>query len=283
MAKATVRVVNPRKTPAMSKPKKRRSSGKRRRNPNPAPMAGRRTRRRRNPARSGRGGGGGLNLRQAFQDALPKLAGKVLVAMAVTRLGDAPTAGSTGSMSPTMGGRWSLTNHIIAGLTAYLGGMLASRMVSGRVGQLVLEGGVDLMASKALWLELIQRVPSGPAWLGQVRQVPQAMMGADWSAIMQQAQPGDIIDDGSGNRYLVGADGRATAMMGTSALVTASPLDGYGYMGADLITAGPMDGYAQRLLQEGAMGHLAVPPDGLVDNAAYISRGSADPYVAALT
>lgn len=282
MPRATVRVVNPKPkrrkppTPApnMSKPKRRR-----RRNTNPSPS---RKRRRRNPSRSG-GGGGGLNLRSAFHDALPKLVGKLAVAMAVTRFGDATTAGSTGQPSATMGGRWSVTNHLIAGLTSYLAGMLASRMVGRRTGQLVLEGGVDLMLSKALWLELIQRVPGGPAWLGAAPRA-HAMMGSSWQALMAQAQPGDIIDDGTGNRYLVGADGRATAMMGAVQLQTATALDGYGMHGAEqLQTATPLDGYAQRMLQAGAMGHLATPPEGYEDAAAYIARGSADPYVAALT
>ena len=206
--------------------------------------------------------------------ALFRLLGKMAGAFMVRKWGDPEAAAAS---TATMGGRWTIKNHLLNLLGGWVLGEVVGRVMSKERGQLCYDGAVDLSASKALWHELIQAIPGGATYFGR------RPMGAIPQQFLDQAQPGDIIDDGAGNRLLVqaAADGtkRFVPMMGLQA---ARPLDG-------LQEARPLDGlqgYQQRLLQErtrgGSMGHYGVMADDeMRDDAAYTRRGTDDPYLAA--
>lgn len=204
-----------------------------------------------------------------------RLLGKMAAAFVVRKWGDPEGAAAS---TATMGGRWSIKNHLLALLGGWAAGEVVGRVMTRERGQLCYEGAVDLCASKALWHELIQAIPGGATYFGRrpMGQVPQEMLA--------QAQAGDTLDDGHGNRFLVQAasDGskRLVPMMG---LQEARPLDG-------LTPARPLDGlggYQQRLLQQrvrssGTLGHYGVmADDDMRDDAAYLRRGTDDPYLAA--
>lgn len=200
------------------------------------------------------------------------LIGKMAGAFAVRRWGDPEGAAAS---TATMGGRWTIKNHLLNLLGGWIAGELVGRTMSRERGQAVYNGAADLSASKALWHELVQAVPGGAQYFGRTP------MGAIPQQLLAMAQPGDTLDDGSGNRFLVQADAagakRLVPMMG---LQQARPLDG-------LQAARPLDGYQQRQLQarlraDGRLGHYGPMADEeMAEEAAYIRRGTDDPYLAA--
>jgi hypothetical protein len=221
-----------------------------------------------------------VNLAHPFQGGgiLFRLIGKMAGAFAVRKWGD--PEGSVASTA-TMGGRWSIKNHLLNMLGGWAIGEIVGRVSTRERGQLCYDGAADLSASKAFWHELVQAVPGGATHFGRVS------MGAIPPAIAAAAEPGDILDDGSGNRFMVQADQagqkRFVPMMGHQhmhGLEAARPLDG-------LQAARPLDGYQQRLLQQrlrsgGEMGHFSEFSDeSMAEEAAYIRRGTNDPYLAA--
>jgi hypothetical protein len=285
-----VRVVNPgetkpkrKKKSSMATKRKRKSSSssgtkprrrRRRRNPGEAMGAPPRRRRRRSSTRRRRNpddGGGGRRSVDAMAplrhwSPLWRMLGKMAGAFAVRKWGDPEGAVPS---TATMGGRWSIRNHILNLVAGYAAGTLLGKMGRGH-GQEVYDGAVDLSLSKAFWHEVIQAIPGGAGYFGSTE--VQQLLG--------RAQAGDTIDDGRGNRYVVqvGADGskQMVPMMGLQAataldgLQAARPIDG-------IQVARPIDGWQTR--QRTGMGHLTVDPSN--DDAAYMRRGTSDPYLAA--
>lgn len=210
-----------------------------------------------------------------------RLVGKMAGAFMVRKFGDPESAAAS---TATMGGRWTIKNHLLNLLGGWLAGELVGRVMSRERGQLCYDGAADLSASKAFWHELIQAIPGGATYFGR------RPMGAVPPEMWSLAQPGDTVDDGHGNRFLVqaAADGskRLVPMMGLQSarpldgLQAARPLDG-------LTPARPLDGYQQRLFQErqrsgSSLGHYGVmADDDMRDDAAYLRRGTDDPYLAA--
>jgi hypothetical protein len=91
---------------------------------------------------------------------------------------------------------------------------------------------------------------------------------------MAQGRPGDMIDDGAGNRIL-NQGGRWVAMMGGdmgSTVVEAGPL-------GDVVEAGPLGG----VVEAGPLGHMMAQSATRADDrqGSYTFRGSKDPYRAA--
>ena len=160
----------------------------------------------------------------ALGGALWRLAGKVIPTWAVRMWGDAtgqPTSWSQGA-------RWSLKNYMIALVAGGLAGELVGRMWSVEGGRQMFVGTVDLCISKATWHEVIAAIPSGPKYLGNVPE-----------AIARQMRPGDIADDGRGNRYQMQPDGKIVAMMGREYQDEMGEIVEAGPMG-ELVDAGPM-------------------------------------------
>lgn len=296
-----VRTVNPgkgrpkRKRKTVTTRRKRKTTTtrrrRRRRRSNPSSTTTRRrTTRRRSPSRRRRrnpsGGGlrarwssGGINLSEPFRNWRPLwvLLGKAAGAFAVRKWGDPEL--SSGSTF-TMGGRWSIKNHLLNLVGGYVMGRIAG-MVKGReAAQGCWNGAVDLSVSKAFWHEIIQAIPGGTTYFGN--------LPPELSQLLSRAQAGDTIDDGRGNRYVVqvtqGGQKQMVPMMGLQqqrpldGLEKATPLDG-------LTTATPLDGWQQRKLQarEANMrfGHLTVGDSISTNHATYLRRGSTDPYAAA--
>lgn len=253
----------------------------RRRRKNPAPKRTTRRRRRRNPA-SIRGFFSGVNLTEPFRQWRPLwvMIGKMAGAFAVRQWGDPELApGSTA----TMGGRWTIKNHILNLVAGALAGSVIAQWKGKPQGQLAYDGAVNLSISKAFWHEVIQSIPGGVTYFGNVDPAVQSLL--------QRAQDGDTIDDGRGNRFVVKAlpsgQKQLVPMMGLEqarpldGLQQARPLDG-------LTTARPLDGYQQRRFQErmrsegyAPTGHLTVNDDATSEAAVYLRRGSSDPYSAA--
>jgi hypothetical protein len=210
-----------------------------------------------------------------------RLVGKMAGAFCVRKWGD--PEGATASTA-TMGGRWSIKNHLLNLLGGWAAGEIVGRVSTRERGQLCYDGAADLSASKAFWHELVQAVPGGAQYFGR------HAMGAIPPHLLAMAQQGDTLDDGSGNRFIVQADAagqkRLVPMMGLQearaldGLQAARPLDG-------LHAARPLDGYQQRLLQQrlragGSMGHYGPMADeDMAEEAAYIRRGTDDPFLAA--
>ena len=218
-------------------------------------------------------GGFLLNPMGPMEGMLARLAGKVVVAFAVRRWGDKEGSPS----SATTGKAWNFKNYFIAILASYLGGELTARFAGVRNGEHFYQGGIDLTATKLMWSELIHRWPTAAKALGRgdSRAMGRGHMG-QMDALAAQATEGDILDDGSGNRWLM-QGGKWVAMMG--------PDDGMGqiveadYLGSDLVDATPMGG----VVSADYLGHLQpgdVPPSDQKE-AQYIRRGSPDPYHAA--
>lgn len=274
-----VRTVNPapKKRRKMATRKKRKTTTKRRRAParrrNPAPRASKPRRRYRRRSNPGMFGGAGPSLKAPFKDWKPlwMLVGKMAGVWAVRKWGDPE---SSPASTATMGGRWSIKNHIINMAAAYFFGSAVGKWKSGNQGQWILDGAVELSVSKAFWHEVIQAVPGGTKYFGNTE--------GPMRQLMAQAQDGDTIDDGRGNRYLVKGSGvgkKLVPMMGLQqeraldGLQPARPLDG-------LTTATAMDGYQGRLRRGEALGHYQ-PLDEDDDDNVYIRRGTRDPYQAA--
>lgn len=209
-----------------------------------------------------------------------RIIGKLASAGAVMKWGDAPTAPTS---TATMGGRWTVKNHIIGLVAGFVAGEIVARVLSPHRGQQVYDGAADLSISKAFWHELVQAIPGGATYFGR------RPMGQIPANLIALAQPGDTLDDGKGNRFLVqvGNDGtkRLVPMMGLEkeraldGLQEARPLDG-------LEAARPLDGMQQRKLQaelRQAMGHLAPMDDEYAYDAASWRRGTNDPYAAQFT
>lgn len=229
-----VRTVNPKKKPKKGGGKKRKPvAGKKRKKPrkrrkNPA------KKRRRNPGAGLRSKGLVINPRGAFSGAIGRLVGKLASTYAVRKWGDLQ-----GSVSWNMGARWSLKNYFIAILGGGLAGELIGRTISVDFGREMFKGTIDLCVSKAVWHEAIAAIPGGSAVLGNIP-----------AGIKAKMRPGDVADDGRGNRYQMQANGQIVAMMGTDSgsssgdmgeLVEATPL-GSSEMG-ELVEATPLGDY----------------------------------------
>lgn len=248
----------------MAKKRKKKSGGKkRRRRSNPT------TKRRRSPRRRSNPVGLSINYKDAIMHSgvVARLLGKVCGAAMVRYWGDTEAE----QASWTAGARWTMKNHLLNLLGGAIGGEIGARVMGKEFGTRMFVGAVDLSASKALWNELIAAIPGGPKYLGQAN---------DAAALAQQAQEGDILDDNSGNRWVL-QQGRWVPMMGydtpdVGELVEASPLDGFG----DLVEASPLDGYQQRKFQqrmalERQMGHAT----DATEAALYTRRGTDDPWL----
>jgi len=211
------------------------------------------------------------------KDMLARIAGKVVSVWAVKRWGDqltTPTSGQTG-------GAWTFKNYLIALAAGYFAGEVGARVLSKGTGQNIYNGSAEFIATKITWSEIVMRwgwtqtqlggVSSGyPAFAGASDGYPSFAGGEDLSALMAQGQPGDMIDDGNGNRYL-NQGGRWVAMMGADmgGIVEAGPL-------GDIVEAGPLGA----LVEAGPLGHMMSQSASRSDEAqgAYTFRGSKDPY-----
>jgi hypothetical protein len=211
---------------------------------------------------------------------LARMAGKVLSVWTVKRWGDA----LEGPTSPTTGGAWTFKNYLIALATGYFGGELAARMISTKTGQDFYQGSADLCATKLTWSEVVMRwdftkeqlggVSDGYPAFGGVSQGYPAFGSPEVQALMAQGQPGDMIDDGQGNR-LLNQGGRWVAMMGADmgGVVEAGPL------GSSVVEAGPLGA----VVEAGPLGHMMTQSATRAEDAqgSYLFRGSRDPYRAA--
>lgn len=173
---------------------------------------------------------------------LARMAGKVVAVWVVRKWGDKETSPT----SVTTGKAWTFKNYIFALLSGWLGGELVGRFINPGIGQHFYTGAADLTATKLMWSEIFQRFDTtksalGRGYMGQMEQ------------LAAQAQEGDIMDDGQGNRWLL-RGGRWVAMMGSD-------------MG-QMVEAD----YLGHLMPPGA----TMPPEA--KEAQYIRRGSPDPY-----
>lgn len=202
---------------------------------------------------------------------LYRLGGKALAAFAVQRFGDPPTDPT----SSTTGMRWSMKNMVIAYLAAGFG----SSFMEGRSGKMeaqwVFDGALDLITTKLFWSDIVQRLPGGNWALGQGDALAQAAA---------QGTEGDILDDGSGNRFVL-QQGKWVAMQG---LQEATPLGGLqaatplGDHNAAPHT--PPASYGTGVASQPWMGHIMSASnanDPASQWGATTWRGSADPYAAA--
>lgn len=280
----TVTVVNPsKKKRSKKKPAKKKASkpvAKKRRRRSSKKRAPRRRRSRRNPSRARsyakratrRGsfmGGFVLNPTAPLDGILARLAGKVVVAFAVRRWGDKETSPT----SDTTGKAWTFKNYAIALLASYLGGELVARFAGVKNGENFYAGGVDMTATKLMWSELIHRWPTAAKALG--RGDRRGYMG-QMDALAAQATEGDILDDGSGNRWLM-QGGKWVAMMGGESEM--GQIKEADYLG-DVVEATPMG----QVVEADYLGHLqpqsaTMPAEA--KEAQFLRRGSPDPYHAA--
>lgn len=267
----------PRKKPTKRrKPttKRRRTARRRKRNPRatPVPRARNPRRRRRAPGRRRNPTFGGMlkiDLRDDLAYSLWRMGGKLAVAFAVRRWGDAGEANpTTGVASATTGERWGFKNLLIGWLASAVTGELGARFFGADRGQKIYDGGVDLLTTKMFWSEIVHRLGgSGGA----------AMFGAtdDMNALAQQAGEGDVMDDGEGNRWLL-QNGQWVAMQGEG---MGDELDDELYSGLE--TATPLDALQEATdLDGGDLGHLMDPgaPSASLAAGRYSRRGSQDPY-----
>lgn len=213
-----------RRAPATKAPAKRR----RRRNPAPA-----KRRRRRNP--------NGLGLGSVFaemKNALPRLAGTLATAWAVTQFGKRGGLFSQSHTSPMMGESWGWGQYAVAGAVAMWGPKLLGKFVNAKEFQ---RGAVDLIIQKLVWTEGIAR--------------------SDWA--VQQFGNDIGLDRSTGQMYVDQGGGDYSAMQGYRGLVESSPLDG-------LVGASPLDG------QTSGYGHLL--PAGVSAQTAQTGRYTGSGY-----
>jgi len=276
--KATKRTTRKRST----MPKRRKRTTRRRTTRRAAPRARRRTSRRRtrsNPSRARRAYSRARNAMMVdplgpWNGMLARVAGKVASVWAVKRWGD----GLTNPNSPTTGGAWTFKNYLIALASGYFGGELAARMINKKAGNDFYQGASDFIATKLTWSELVMRwnwtsQQLGSAYPSFAGAYP-SFAGADVQQLMAQARPGDIVDDGHGNRLLLQPSGQWVAMMGADMgnVVEAGPL-------GDIVEAGPLG----NVVEAGPLGHMMAQSATRADNAqgVYTFRGSKDRYSAA--
>lgn len=202
---------------------------------------------------------------------LARVAGKVVSVWAVKRWGDPLTTPN----SQTTGQAWTFRNYLIALATGYFGGELTARMVSKKSGNDFYQGSSDFIATKLTWSELVMRWNFSATQLGSAYPsfsgpAYPAFGSAEVQQLMAQGMPGDIIDDGSGNRLLMKGDGRWVAMMGLDGVVEAGPL------GDGVVEAGPLGS----VVEAGPLGHMMAQSASQQRDAlaSYTFRGSKDPY-----
>jgi hypothetical protein len=237
---------------------------RRRRSSNPAPS--RRRRRRRNPE----GGGGGFNARSSFdlKSLLPYGLATLAQAFTVRKWGDTWGVGVLGPAqlagSGYRGQAWTLKNYLIAGATGWLGAKLIARTRWGsHAAAIFWRTSIENIFTRLVWTEFVAR----SAW------------GQQYFGAMPEGQPGQVFDDGRGNRFLMAANGQWVSMQGVGGygeLVQAGPL-GYG----ELVRAGPLGQHAGGYMP---LGHLL--DEGTSDDrnemAQQLGLGSRDPFAAAL-
>ena len=223
-------------------------------------------------------GGFFLDPMEPWNGMLPRIAGKLFSVWAVKRWGDQP--GQPGS--PTTGGAWSFKNYLFSMLAGYLGGELVARTMDASAGRNFYRGSADFTATKAMWSELVMRwgwsanAMGGAAYPSFGGAAYPSFGNVEVKQLMAEGMPGDILDDGQGNRYL-NKGGRWVAMMGADMgadIVEAGPL------GSDIVEAGPLGSV---MVEAGPLGHMMPAASTRADEArgAYTYRGSKDPYRAA--
>jgi len=223
-------------------------------------------------------GGFALDPMGPMSGLMGRLAGKVFSVWAVKKWGDpvgSPTSGQTG-------GAWSFKNYLYSMLSGYLGGELVSRMIGKKAGEDFYRGSADFTATKLMWSQLVMnwdwsKQALGSAYPSFAGSAYPSFGTAEARALMAQGTPGDIFDDGQGNRLLMKPDGRWIPMMGADLgadIVEAGPL------GADIVEAGPLGG---PIVEAGPLGHMMNSQTSDADSAmaAYTYRGSRDPFQAA--
>lgn len=284
-----IRIVNPgKKGSTMARNKKgqftkgsrRRRRRRRRSNPeytsNPsAPRRRRRRssaprRRRRRNSSGGGGGGGGFQPFKSYdmKDLLPYGLSQLAQAFAVRRWGDAwggsMLSGATLATSGYRGQAWTLKNYLICTAVGWVGAKVIAK--TGALGgasaaRIWWRSAIEQMATRLIWTELFARWSWGQQNFGQ---------------LPAGCTPGQVYDDGQGNRWLCSANGQWVSMQGLGGygeLVQAGPL-GFG----ELVQAGPLGdagGYMP-------LGHLLDPSTSYSRNeqAQQLGLGSRDPYAA---
>jgi hypothetical protein len=222
-----------------------------------------------------------LGFTTPWEGMLARLAGKMFSVWAV-KLFAGPPMGSYGANSPTMGNNWAWNQYLVSMLSGYLGGELMTRFFTEKAGRNFYQGSADLTAQKFLWSELFMKWGPTAQYLGQASRGYPSFSGGypsfgnvEVQRLMAQGRPGDILDDGQGNRWL-NQGGRWVAMMGYDMgadIVEAGPL------GAEMVEAGPLGA----VVEAGPLGHMMPAASTSADEAvaAYTFRGSKDPYRAA--
>jgi hypothetical protein len=288
--KTTTRKKTPSKrTPKKMARRKRRTTTRRKPTRRRAPARRRTTRR--NPTRARRVAS---RVRRGFKidpmepftrELFARLAGKVFAVWAVKRWGSA----AEGPNSPTTGNNWTWNNYLISLASGFIGGEIMGRIGWQRAGRNFYRGAADMTATKFMWSEVIMRWPalagggyvqSALGQAGTSRGYPAFGGGypsfgnvdGQVSQLFAQTQPGDIVDDGRGNRWL-NRGGRMVAMMGADMgadIVEAGPL------GAEIVEAGPLGS----MVEAGPLGHMMPAAATRSDEiaGAYTFRGSKDPY-----
>jgi len=199
-----------------------------------------------------------IDLKRPFQNLAARTVGQVVAAAVVTKWGDPVT----GPYSSTTGGAWTIKNYILAAAASAIAGEAIARFGGKKGwGQQVYDGGMELTATKAIWTELVQRVPMMKAYLGTGQQDPALQR------LMAAGKHNDVIDGPGGNRW-VNQNGTWVSMQGADPYTpkelngdpyTPKELNGTltekDYLGGTLTQADYLDG----LTQKGALGHLMNP------------------------
>lgn len=273
-----------RKKPAAKKAKPNPMAKRKRRRSRPAAAAAPRRKRRRtksNPSRARRygkhvarrggflGGFGTIDPMGPMRSGLlARLAGKVAAVWVVRKWGGKmPEDGAT---SETTGNAWGFQQYLFALLAGYVGGELIGRFTSKHVGEQFYAGAFDMTATKIMWTEVINRqdAKGKPSWPAAQEALGQ---GQEFRQLAAQAQEGDIIDDGDGNRWMM-KNGRLEAMMGVGPVDYLGGVKEADYLGS-MDGVGPVD----------YLGHMMVASatTAEADSGQYLRRGSPDPYHAA--
>lgn len=260
-----------RANPATSNPAP--SRRRRRRSSSSSSSSPRRRRRRRNP--SGGGGSKGFNPLTSFpvKNLIPYILSNLAQAFAVKRWGDpygnSMLSGGHMDISGFRGSAWSLKNYMICAGVGYLGAKIVARVGSlggAEAGRIWWRSAVEQMATRLIWTEAISRMD----WAKN-----------NFAGLPSGGSPGDIYDDGNGNRFVLGQNRQWVSMQGAGGrygeLVQAGPL-GFG----ELVQAGPLGADVSGGFVP--LGHLLDErtPDARNEHAMQMRAGSRDPYAAAM-
>lgn len=241
-----VRIVNParrrkprkKKAPTMARNrkgqyiKKKRTRRRRRRNPATvtvrervaAPRRRRRrratnTKHRRRRRRNPENGGNGLTFKSIAKDLPWAIIGRLIQAYGVRQLGGAWGEGIGGGMpgamgigtattSPYAGQPWSFRNYLTAMTSSWLGAQLIKRFKGAREAKIVWRSGMENVATRFVWTEIIGRSPQLQQMFGQTMLpgwITEGPMGG-YGQLVEAGPMGQLVDAGPMGHYVGPAD-----------------------------------------------------------------------------